>query len=259
MKKFDGFTVDPHRVGRRPRAWYSPHRAIIALAALLIAVAFAGALLGVVNSSNAEKQIALLNDRYLVLQPPVRDVRAAAAAFQVIAGPVIAGSTPDTGLIDSAVADSNAFDKNYLTLDHLLALPGSDTLAPLLSGQVANYVAARSKLGAYLAGEKISPATAQLGAVEQAADEKLDATLASLQATLTNRLMHAADEAQAASDDARTGLLWCLFVGGTFAIAVTALFARARRSTSSARWPTETPRSWCSPIAMSSSRACRGR
>ena len=140
MKKSDGFTVDPHREGRKPRAWYSPHRAIITLAALLIGVAVAGALLGVVNSSNAEKQIALLNDRYLVLQPPVRDVRAAAAAFQVIAGPAIAGSTPDTALIDSAVADSDAFDKDYLTLTHLLALPGNETLAPHLSGQVANYV-----------------------------------------------------------------------------------------------------------------------
>ena len=117
MKQSDGFAVDPRRVGRKPRAWYSPHRAIITLGALLIVVAVTGGLLGVVNSSNADKQIALLNDRYLVLQPPVRDVRAAAAAFQVIASPVIAGSTPDTGLIDSAVADSDAFDKDYLTLD----------------------------------------------------------------------------------------------------------------------------------------------
>ena len=226
MKQSDGFTVDPRRVGRKPRAWYSPHRAIIALGVLLIVVAVAGGILGVVNSSNAEKQIALLDDRYLVLQPPVREVRAAAAAFQEIAAPVIAGSTPDTGLIGSAVADSNAFDKAYLTLTHLLTLPGNGTLAPQLSGQVANYVAARSKLGAYLAGEKVSAATAHLGAVELAADEKLDAGLASLQATITNRLMHAADEAQAASDAARKGLLWCLVVGGAFAIAVTALFAR---------------------------------
>ena len=225
MKQSDGFAVDPRRVGRKPRAWYSPHRAIITLGALLIVVAVTGGLLGVVNSSNADKQIAQLNDRYLVLQPPVRDVRAAAAAFQVIASPVIAGATPDTGLIDSAVADSDAFDKDYLTLTHLLALPGNDTLAPHLSGQVANYVAARSKLGAYLAGEKVSAATVHLGTVEQAADEKLDATLASLQATLTNRLMHAADGAQAASDAARRDLLWCLVVGGIFAIAVTALFA----------------------------------
>ena len=226
MKQSDGFAVDPPRVGRKPRAWYSPHRAIITLAALLTVVAVTSGLLGVVNSSNAEKQIALLNNRFLVLQPPVRDVRAAAAAFQVIAGPAIAGSTPDTGLIDSAVADSDAFDKDYLTLHHLLTLPGNGTLAPHLSGQVASYVAARSKLGAYLAGEKVSAATAHLGAVEQAADGKLDAGLASLQATITNRLMHAADQAQAASDAARRGLLWCLVVGGTFAIAVTALIAR---------------------------------
>jgi len=36
---------------------------------------------------------------------------------------VIAGSIPDTTLIDSAVADSNAADKNFLTLTHLLSLP----------------------------------------------------------------------------------------------------------------------------------------
>jgi diguanylate cyclase (GGDEF)-like protein len=210
----------------RPRAWYSPHRVIIALGALLIVVSVAGGTLGVVNSSNAKNLIALINGRYLILGPPVRNLRAAVADFQEIAAPVIAGSTPDTTLIASAVADSNASDKAYLTVAHLLSLPGNATLAPHLSAEMAAYVAARSKLGAYLAGEKVSALTAQIGAAESAADMKLDAALASLEANNTNRIMQAANQAEAASNAARVDLLWSIALGGIFAVAVTAGFAR---------------------------------
>jgi diguanylate cyclase (GGDEF)-like protein len=226
MKQRHDGIGSPQPESQKPRGWYSPHRAIIALGALLIVVSVAGGTLGVVNSSKAENSIGLLNERYLVLQPPVRQLRAAVADFQVIAAPVIAGSIPDTTLIDSAVADSNAADKNYLTLTHLLSLPGNNALAPHLTAQMSAYVATRSKLGAYLAGEKVSALTAQIGAEEQTASAKLDAALASLQATISDRLKHAANQALVASDAARVDLLWSLAVGGTFAIGVTVLFTR---------------------------------
>jgi diguanylate cyclase (GGDEF)-like protein len=229
MTQSDGGSSGPEHTSAQPRAWYSPHRAIITLGAILIVVAVAGGTLGVVNSSNADKSIAMLRDRYLVLQPPVRQLRGAVADFQEIAAPVIAGSAPNTTLISSAVTASNAADKAYLALSHLLALPGNGTLAPRLARQMAAYVAARSKLGAYLAGEMVSALTAQIGVVEQAANQKLDAALASLQATVSNRLMRVASEAQAASDAARVDLVWSLGVGGTFAIGMTALFARKAR------------------------------
>ena len=229
MMQSDDGSAGPLRGSATRRAWYSPHRAIITLGAILIAVAVAGGTLGVVNSSNAEKSIAVLRDRYLVLQPPVRQLRGAVADFQEIAAPVIAGSAPDTALISSAVTASNVADKAYLTLSHLLALPGNGTLAPHLAAQMTAYVAARSKLGAYLAGEAVSASTAQIGFVEQATNEKLDTALATLQATITNRLMRVAGEAQAATDAARVDLLWCLGLGGTFAVVMTTLFARKAR------------------------------
>ena len=87
-------------------AWYVPHRAIIVLGLMLTLVAVAGGTLGVVNSARAEGAITTVSDRYLVLQPPVRKVRAAVAAFQVLAEEAFVGSTSNTALLTSAVADS---------------------------------------------------------------------------------------------------------------------------------------------------------
>jgi hypothetical protein len=73
-----------------------PHRAIIFLAVLLTAVAVAGGLLGVTNASQAEQATARLSRQYLVLQPPVRQIRASVADFQVLA-------TEAFGYLDSGV------------------------------------------------------------------------------------------------------------------------------------------------------------
>ena len=209
-----------------PRKWYLPHRAIILLAVLLTSVAVVGGMIGVVNASRAEQATNRLSTRYLVLQPPVRQIRAAVAAFQVLATETFSGSTPPTTLVANAVADSNTSDAAYLTLQRLLALPGNSELAPHLSAQMAAYVAARSKLGAFLAGEPQTPKTAALAAAEVSADANLDATLATLQSTISDRLTQTANQAQAAAARARDGLLWSIVIGVIFAGAVTTLLAR---------------------------------
>ena len=208
------------------RSWYLPHRAIILLAILLTAVAVAGGTIGVVNASRAEQLTNRLSTRYLVLQPPVRQIRAAVAAFQVLAAEAFSSSTPATTLVTGAVADSNSSDAAYLTLQRLLALPGNSELAPHLSAQMKTFVAARSKLGAFLAGEPQTSETADLAAAEVSADAKLDATLATLQSTISDRLTQTANQAEAAAARARDGLLWAIVIGVIFAGAVTTLLAR---------------------------------
>ena len=193
--------------------WYSPHRAIVALGASLIAVAIAGGTLGVVNATRAEHAMTIMSDRYLVLQPPVRGMRAGVADFQVLAEQAFVDSASDSTLLASAELDSNATDSNYLILQRLLALPGNATLAPHLSAQMAAYVAARSDLGAFLAGQKPGLQTAHLAAVEQSADASLDAALARLQSTVSGRLTQTASQAGAAAHAARVDLLWSLAVG----------------------------------------------
>jgi diguanylate cyclase (GGDEF)-like protein len=209
-----------------PRSWYAPHRAIVFLAVVLTAIAVAGGTIGVVNASRAEQATAKLTRQYLVLQPPVRQIRASVAAFQVLAAEAFSSPTPATSLVTQAVADSSSTDKTYLTLQHLLALPGNGDLAPHLAAQMAAYVAVRNNLGAFLAGVPQTAETAHLAAVELSADTNLDATLGALQATITDRLTLAADQAQAAAHSARVDLLWSLVVGVILAAAVTAFLAR---------------------------------
>jgi diguanylate cyclase (GGDEF)-like protein len=203
-----------------------PHRAIILLAVLLTTVAVAGGMIGVVNASRAEQATNRLSTRYLVLQPPVRHIRAAVAAFQVLATETFSSATPPTTLVPNAVADSNSSDAAYLTLQRLLALPGNGDLAPRLPAAMAAYVATRSKLGAFLAGEPQTPKTAALAAAEVSADANLDGTLATLQSTISDRLTQTATQAQAAAARARDGLLWSIVIGVIFAGAVTTLLAR---------------------------------
>jgi diguanylate cyclase (GGDEF)-like protein len=223
----------PQRSNRRapsgdaqPRAWYAPHRAIIGLGLILTGVAVAGGTLGVVNSDRAEDAMTTVSNRYLVLQPPVREVRTAVAAFQVVAEQAFGGSASTATLLTSAVADSNTTDATYLRLQHLLAAPGNASLSPHLDADMSAYVAARSNLGVYLAGEKPSLQAEHVAAVEQAADTKLDAALGALQSTITTRLVATADQARAAANAARVGLLWCLVIGVVFAVAVTTWLAR---------------------------------
>jgi diguanylate cyclase (GGDEF)-like protein len=210
----------------QPPVWYAPHRAIIALGLILTAVAVAGGTLGVVNSARAERAITTVSDRYLVLQPPVREVRAAVADFQVLAGEAFVGSASESTLLTSAVADSNATDRSYLHLQHLLTAPGNMSLSPHLEADMTSYVAARSKLGVYLAGETPSAQAKEVAMIERAADTKLDAALGALQATVTSRLMATASQAKAAANAARVELLWCLAIGVAFAIAITTALAR---------------------------------
>ncbi len=93
------------------------------------------------------------------------------------------------------------------------------------------YVNVRSKLGAFLAGEPTTAQTVQIAIDELHADTQLDATLASLQSTITDRLTQAAQAAGAAARDAQAALLWSVVIGVTFAVAVTsALAAKAVRS-----------------------------
>ena len=208
-----------------PRSWYSPHRAIVFLAVVLTAIAVAGGTLGVVNASRAERATAQLTRQYLVLQPPVREIRASVAAFQVLAAEAFSSPTPATSLVTQAVADSNSTDRAYLTLQHLLALPGNGDLAPHLTTQMAAYVAARSNLGAFLAGEPQTAETAHLAAVELSADAGLDATLGALQSTITDRLTQTADQAQSAAHTGRVDLLWSIVIGVILAAAITAFLA----------------------------------
>jgi len=192
----------------------------------LIVVAIAGGTLGVVNSTRAERLSSVVTSRYLVLQPPLREMRASAADFQVLAERAFAGSAPGSTLVTAAVADSSATDHAYISLQRLLALAGNAGLAPHLNEEVTAYVAARSSLGAFLAGEAATPQLAHLASVEQTADTNLDDTLEALQQEVTNHLLQTAGQAGSAAKTARVELLWSMGIGVTFAAAVTVLLTR---------------------------------
>ena len=106
-------------------------------------MAVAGGMLGVVNSAKAEKSTALISDRYLILQPPVREMRAAVANFQVLAEQVFVGSMPGPTVVAAGEAATTVADQAYLKLERLLSLSGNATLAPHLSTQMAAYSATR--------------------------------------------------------------------------------------------------------------------
>jgi diguanylate cyclase (GGDEF)-like protein len=206
--------------------WYAPHRAIVLLGVVLILIALGGATLGIVNASQSENLTAKLSDRYLVLLPPVRQLRASAGAFQVVAEEAFTNSAPASALVAQAVSDSTALNKAYLTLEHLLELAGDTSLAPHLAGRMATYLAAQSSLGPFLASEVPTPQTTHLAAVEKTAEANLDATLATLQGTISNRLDTTAGAARAAADDARVDLLWSVAVGLALALTVTTILTR---------------------------------
>jgi diguanylate cyclase (GGDEF)-like protein len=194
---------------------------------VLTLIALAGAFLGVANASQAESLNAQLTQRYLVLLPPVREIRAAASAFQVLASGAFNSAAPSSATnVADAEADANAINKSYLTLQHLLALPGNAGLAPRLASRMSALLAAQSSLGAFLAGGSHTPQTLQLAAAETSAAANLDATLASLQATITNRLTTTAEQAHAAADRARVDLLWSIASGLAIAGTVIAVLTR---------------------------------
>ncbi len=149
--------------------WYSPHRAIVLLGTVLTLVALAGGILGVVNSSRAEQLNSRLTDQYLVLAGPVRQIRASESEFQLLAEEAFSKTVPATKILTGAVSTSNALDKAYITLQHLLAQPGNEGLAPQLAGRMAAFTASQSGLSAFLAGEPQTSQTAHAAAVESAA------------------------------------------------------------------------------------------
>ncbi len=204
---------------------YSPHRALITLGAVLITVAVAGGTLGVVESARAERSATVLDDRYLVLLAPARAARAAVASFQVVAEQAFAGSDGPE-LLASAVDASDAVDRSFLTLHRFLALPGNADLAPGLAELETAYVKTRTGLAALLTTGVRSPQSALVAAAEQRADQTLDAAFAALQATVTNLLVHTADQVQADARSARNGLLASLAIGVSFGVSVTAILAR---------------------------------
>jgi diguanylate cyclase (GGDEF)-like protein len=207
--------------------WYAPHRAIVLLGVVLTLIALAGAFLGVANASQAESLNAQLKERYLVLLPPVREIRTAASAFQVLATGAFASFAPPPATnVAEAETDANAINKSYVTLQHLLAIPGNAELAPHLSDRMSAFLAAQSSLGAFLAGGTHTPQTAHLAAVETSAEANLDTTLASLQTTVTNRLTTTAEQARAAAERARVDLLWSIAIGLAIAGTVIAVLTR---------------------------------
>jgi hypothetical protein len=70
------------------------------------------------------------------------------------------------------------------------------------------------------------PLTTSVAVAERAADQSLDAALASLQSTISDRLVRTAGQARAAAADAREWLLICIAVGLAFGVSVTAMAAR---------------------------------
>ena len=213
-------------VANEPRHWYRPHRAIAFLGVLLIVVAIAGGTLGVVNSARAEHLSGLLTDRYLLLQSPVSDIQAAVVSFQALAEQAFDDSAPFATLVTAAETDTSATDRAYLSLQRLLAAPQNANLAPHLTKDMASYIAARSNLGAFLAGEAPTPQLAGLAAVERTAETNLTASLGALQANISDRIMQTATQARAAAHAAQVDLLWCMLTGAVFAVAVISALTR---------------------------------
>ena len=212
---------------RDPWKWYAPHRAILLLGVVLTLIALAGGFLGVADTSQAESLNAQITQRYIVLLPPVREIRAGESAFQVLATGAFNSTAPASATnVAGAETAANAINKSYTALEHLLALPGNAGLAPRLAARMSAYLAAQSSLGAFLAGGTHTPQTAQLAAAETSAAANLDATLASLQATITTRLSTTAAQAHAAANRARVDLLWSIGIGVAIAGMVIAVLTR---------------------------------
>ena len=206
--------------------WYKPHRAIVLVGIIVTLIALAGAFLGVANVSQAESLTAQMSQRYLVLQAPIRDLRGSAAAFQVLAAEAFSDAASPAALVSPAESDAQNANKSFSTLEHLLSTPGDADLAPHLASRMAAFVAAQNNLGAFLAGGPLTPQTAHLAKVEEEAQANLDASLASLQDTVSARLSATAEQAQAAAARARNELLWSIAIGVAIAGTAVAVITR---------------------------------
>ena len=222
----DAITRDQISASGGHWGWYAHHRAIALVGVVVILLALAGGLLGLANASETESLTAQMSQRYLVLLGPVRDLRGSAASFQVLAAEAFNDAASPTKLVPAAEVDSQNANRYFSTVERLLATPGDTDLAPHLAAQMAAFVASENTLGAFLAGGPQTPQTAQLAKVEEAAQAKLDATLNSLQTTITNRLTATADQAHAAASRAREETLWSIAIAVALMIAVVLVLTR---------------------------------
>ena len=206
--------------------WYAPHRAIVLVGLSVTVIALVGALLGVANVSRVESLTGQISQRYLPLQGPVRDLRGEAASFQVLATQVFDANAAPMALVSPAELDSQKANSDYATLQRLLAATGNSALAPRLAAQMTAWVASENSLGAFLAGGARTPQTAQLATVEEAAQAHLDATLGSLQATISDRLTAIADQAHADASRGQADLLWSMVIGVVLSAAVIMVLTR---------------------------------
>jgi diguanylate cyclase (GGDEF)-like protein len=215
-------------MGRLRSRTYLPHRALVALGAMLITVSIAGAALGVRESGRAEKSAALMKDRYLVLQAPTRAARTALSNFHSLAEQ--AYLSPDkaslTALLTGGVAASQAFDGTYATLQRLLALPVNAGLAPALPQLETAYIVSRGGLATLLTSPLRSPLSVQVATVERTAFNSLDAAYGVLQTKTSTMLDHEAKQVQSDSRTARNGLLASIAFGIVFGVSITMIFAR---------------------------------
>ena len=222
----DTVTRDENTASTQGWNWYAPHRAIVLVGIIVTVIALAGAFLGVANASQAESLTARLSQRYLVLQGPVRNLRGSAEAFQVLAAEAFSNAVPPATLVDRAENDAQSANKSFSDLERLLTTAGDTDLAPHLAARMAAFVAAQNTLGAFLAGGPETSQTAHLAAMEEGAQANLDATLASLQDTISDHLVTTANQAHAAASHARDELLWSIVIGVAIAGTAVAFITR---------------------------------
>ena len=205
--------------------WYSPHRALIALGAILIVIAVIGGTLGVVNTTRAINETAVLNNRYLVLQPPVRTMRSDVAHFQVLAEQAFAGVPATPTFLATAVAASDATDGAYAEVRRMVHNSEATGLIPGLTSAMAVYSTARAKLAVYVDPTTTPQQKAAIVTAERTANANVDAALAASQATVTTLLEAKALQAQASANAARVDLLLSILIGTLLAVGFTTLFA----------------------------------
>jgi diguanylate cyclase (GGDEF)-like protein len=206
--------------------WYAPHRAIVLVGIVVTMIALAGAFLGVANASEAESLSGQLTQKYLVLQGPLRNTRAAASAFQVLASEAFNETASAGTLVPAAEVDTNNMNASYDALTRLMASQHETGLAPHLATRMAAFIASQNNLGAFLAGGPQTAQTLHLAKVEEQAQSNLDAAFASLQDAISTRLLATADQAHAAASRARDELLWAIVIGVAIAGTVVALITR---------------------------------
>ena len=95
---------------------------MIVLAVVLMSVAVFSGVLGVLNATRAEVSNATLGDRYLVLGPAVRGLRASVAAFQLLTQPAFSGG----GLTSTALTGGRHGLHHYRPVVSHLATPTRD-------------------------------------------------------------------------------------------------------------------------------------